>query len=214
MTKLLSHGSDRRQPVLSRSQRTLRALVSSMPSTVVGSARAATARQPRKRLVGSVPGDMVLGGDLRHRPVRPGDRRSQVLTQPGREPRARWDAFVRSRHERRGQAAGRHTSRRFRHHSCTRCPDAGRSLTRRRGRSLTPAGRRRSMLAARRRPWRSPVTGARDVGRCAAAQSWSPATGHQDQSQGGAGPQCAPAKCPPTRAAARAARRGRSSAAT
>ena len=41
--------------------------------------------------VGGVPVDAVLGSDLRHRPVRPGDRPRQMLPQSCRQPRPRWD---------------------------------------------------------------------------------------------------------------------------
>jgi len=73
-----------------------------------------------QRPVSGVPGDAVLGSDLRHRPVRPpiaAARCSRSLVVS----RDRGGiATVRSRNERRGHEEGRHSRRRLRHHSSTR----------------------------------------------------------------------------------------------
>ncbi len=90
-----------------------------------------------QRPVGGAPVHVMLTRHVRHRPIRPGDA-SAICSRRRVVSRARCGiAVARSTNERRRQAVGRHTSRRLRHHSSTRCPDAGRSLTRHNGRSFT-----------------------------------------------------------------------------
>jgi len=139
-TNDVSQGSERLHPVASRSQRTLRARVSSIPSTAVGvgsgSHLAAAATRARWAVCQATPCSAATSDTARFDPAIALAKCSRSLAVS----RDRGGiAAVRSRKEHRGHEAGWQTSRRLRHHSSTRCPDAGRSFTRRSGRSFTRA---------------------------------------------------------------------------
>jgi len=137
-TNDVSQGSERLHPVVSRSQRTLRARVSSMPSTAVGvgsgSHLVAATTRARWAVCQATPCSAATSDTARFDPAIALAKCSRSLAVS----RDRGGiAAVHSKNERRGHEAGRQTSRR--HHSSTRWPDAGRSFTRRRGRSFTLA---------------------------------------------------------------------------
>jgi hypothetical protein len=138
LTNDVIQGSERLHPASSRNQRTDRARVSSIPSTRVGSGAgshpAACAIRARWAVSQDRPCSRAMSDTGRF------DRAIEAATRSRSRAMARDLAGicrVAAVNERRGHAGSVHSSRRCRHHSSTRRPDAGRSLTRRSGRSFT-----------------------------------------------------------------------------
>src|SRR5215217_3536138 len=134
----VSHGSDRFQVMPSRIQRTDRNRVSSMPSRVVGSgfgnhlaaaATSALCAVGQETLYSRATSDTARLLSTIAVATR---RRSRSVTRPRR--RTALQAWV---NVLRGHSCSPQTSRRFRHHSSTVCPHAGRSFNRISGRSFT-----------------------------------------------------------------------------
>ncbi|GEM_PF-4599541 len=137
-TNEVIHGSVRRHPVCSRSHRTLRARVSSMPNTRVGggggSHRTAAAINAACAVCHATAYSLATSATARFDPaIAVANAWRSRLVSRDRSPISTL-AWV---NERRGHCSCRHSSRRLRHHSATCWPDAGRSLIRTSGRSLT-----------------------------------------------------------------------------
>ena len=90
-TKLVSHGSDRFHVTPSRSQRTDRNRVSSMPARRSVPVRAAIGSPADQRLVRGRPGNAVLAGHLGDGPVAGRDRGGDLVPEPFSDPAPRTD---------------------------------------------------------------------------------------------------------------------------
>src|SRR5215213_1870776 len=137
-TNEVSHGSDRFQVISSRTQRTDRNRVSSIPNRVVGTgsgshlAAAATSALCAVRHDTPYSAATSETARLLDAIARATCSRSRSVTRA--RGRIALDSWV---NDLRRHNASRQTSRRFRHHNCTRCPHARRSWIRTSDRSFT-----------------------------------------------------------------------------
>ena len=134
----MSHGSDRFQVIPSSTQRTDRNRVSSIPNLLVGSGsgsqRAAAATSALCAVGHDTPYSRATSATARLLPAIACATRSRSRSVTRARGRIASLVWV---NDRRGHNTSTQTRRRFRHHSSTCCPDAGRSLTRHSGRSRT-----------------------------------------------------------------------------